>query len=89
VGLELAQARVLGREAPLRLGFRHSDLPFAAPSESASERAFSGGFGLDLNQTGDFVLAALDLAVERGRRSAGSLTENFWRGTLSLRLAGL
>jgi hypothetical protein len=31
----------------------------------------------------------LDLGVERGRRSAGPLTENFWRATLSLRLAGL
>lgn len=89
VGLELEQARLLGREAPLRLGFRHSGLPFSVGADRAAERIFSGGFGLTLNQTGDVVLAMLDLGVERGRRSAGPLTENFWRATLSLRLAGL
>lgn len=89
VGLELTQARLLGREAPLRLGFRHSDLPFTLGSETATERIFSGGFGLALNQTGEFVLASMDLSLERGRRSAGALKENFWRATLSLRLAGL
>jgi len=89
VGLELTQARLLGRQAPLRLGFRHSDLPFSMGSDAASERIFSGGLGLALNQTGEFLLASLDLAVERGRRTAGPLTENFWRGTLSLRLSGL
>lgn len=89
VGLELTQARLLGRQAPLRVGFRHSDLPFSIGADSASERIFSGGFGLALNQTGEFLLASLDLAVERGRRTAGPLTENFWRGTLSLRLSGL
>ena len=88
-GLELAQARLLGREAPLRLGFRRSDLPFSTGSEAASERIFSGGFGIVLNQTGEVVLANADVSVERGRRSEGSLSENFWRGTLSLRLAGL
>jgi len=89
VGLELAQARLLGREAPLRLGFRHSGLPFSVGSEDASERIFSGGFGLTLNQTGEVVLALLDLGVEKGRRSADALDENFWRATLSLRLSGI
>lgn len=89
VGLELSQARLLGREAPLRLGFRRSQLPFSMGSESASERIFSGGVGLVLNQSGEVVLANVDLAAERGRRSAGALAENFWRATLSLRLAGL
>jgi hypothetical protein len=89
VGLELTQGRLLGRTAPLRLGFRLSDLPFSMGSEEATERVFSGGLGLELNQTGELVLASLDLALERGRRSAGAFTENFWRGTLSLKLAGL
>jgi hypothetical protein len=89
VGLELTQARLLGRRAPLRLGFRRAGLPFSVGSEDATERIFSGGVGLELNQTGEFVLASMDLALERGRRSAGAFTENFWRGTLSLRLAGL
>jgi hypothetical protein len=88
-GLELTQARLLGRQAPLRIGFRNADLPFSIGTDKASERIFSGGFGLALNQTGEFLLASVDLAMERGRRSAGPLTENFWRGTLSLRLSGL
>jgi hypothetical protein len=89
VGLELSQARLLGREAPLRLGFRRSDLPFSVNSENATERIFSGGFGLALNQSGEFLLASLDLGLERGLRSEGAFSENFWRATLSLRLAGL
>jgi hypothetical protein len=89
VGIELTQARLLGREAPLRLGFRRSALPFSLGPDEASERIFSGGFGLALNQTGEFLLASMDLGLERGRRSAGALTENFWRATLSLRVAGL
>ncbi|MDH3423339.1 MAG: hypothetical protein OEN00_10140, partial [Gemmatimonadota bacterium] len=89
VGLELTQARLLGREAPLRLGFRRADLPFSLNSGKASERIFSAGLGLSLNQTGEFVLASADMSLERGRRSAGVFAENFWRATLSLRLAGL
>lgn len=89
VGLELDQARLLGRQAPLRIGFRHAGLPFSIGADAVSERIFTGGLGLALNQTGEFLLAALDLAVERGRRTAGSLTENFWRGTLAVRLSGL
>ena len=89
MGVELAQARLLGREAPLRLGYRRSGLPFALGSEDATERIYSGGFGLALNQSGEFVLASADLGVERGQRSAGALKESFWRATLSLRLAGL
>jgi hypothetical protein len=88
-GLELTQARLLGRSAPIRLGFRHTDLPFSPAGESASERIFAGGLGLVLNQANELILAGVDVGVERGRRTAGSLVENFWRGTVSLRLAGL
>jgi len=88
-GLELNQARLLGRPAPIRLGYRHSDLPFSIGTSEASERIYSGGLGLVLTQTGEVLLASLDLGFERGRRTAGSLTENFWRGTLSLKLSGL
>ena len=88
-GLELNQARLLGRPAPIRLGYRHSDLPFSIGTSEASERIYSGGLGLVLTQTGEVLLASVDLGLERGRRSAGSLTENFWRGTLSLKLSGL
>jgi hypothetical protein len=89
VGLELSQARVFGRAAPIRLGWRRSDLPFSSAGEDASERIFAGGFGLVLAQGGEVVLANVDLALERGRRVTGSLTENFWRATLSVKAAGL
>lgn len=88
-GIELSQARLLGRQAPLRLGFRRSDLPFSVSGEDASERVFSGGVGLVLAQAGDVMLANVDVAVERGRRKGGALTENFWRATLSVSVAGL
>jgi hypothetical protein len=89
VGLELTQARLLNRDAPLRLGYRYATLPFAIGGRDTHERVFSGGLGLVLNQAGEIVLANVDLAMERGRRRAGSLTEHFWRATLSLRVAGL
>lgn len=88
-GLELGRFRLIGRQAPLRLGWRHADLPFSPEAEEGSEQAFVGGLGLTLNQTGEFVLATVDVGVERGSRSAGSLTEDFWRATLSVQLSGL
>jgi hypothetical protein len=87
-GLELTQARLLGWDAPLRFGFRHSGLPFAFDDEGATERIFSGGFGLSLNTTNDVVLAGLDFALERGLRSGAGITENFWRATISFLASG-
>jgi len=88
MGIELSRARLLGKDAPLRFGFRQAGLPFAFEDESVSERIFSGGVGLVLNETAGFVLAGVDLSVERGRRSGANLTENFWRATLSLQTSG-
>lgn len=87
-GIELSRARVFGRQAPLRFGYRHKELPFSLEEERATERVFAGGLGLTLSETQGEVLAGVDLAVERGRRSAGPATENFWRGTVSLRVSG-
>lgn len=88
LGVELSRARLLGKDAPLRFGFRRVGLPFAFEDESVVERTFSGGFGLVLNETAGIVLAGLDLSLERGRRSGANLTENFWRATLSLLTSG-
>lgn len=88
VGVELSRARLWGKDAPLRFGFRRVDLPFSTTASGATEQVFSGGFGLALNTTNDVVLAGIDLAIERGRRSGGGLTENFWRATLSLLASG-
>lgn len=88
VGIELTQAQVFGKEAPLRFGYRETELPFAFDGDGATERIFSGGFGLALNTTNDVVLAGVDLSIERGRRTGFGITENFWRGTISLLASG-
>ncbi len=86
VGLELSQARLFGREAPLRLGFRRNGLPFSLRGDGA-EQVYSGGLALILSQTNGVVLATTDLAIERGRRTGGTITEEFWRGTVSVQLS--
>jgi hypothetical protein len=88
VGLELSRARLLGRAAPLRLGFRRAGLPFSLDEEPATERVFSAGLGLVLSESEGVVLAAADLALEKGLRSGGGFSEDFWRATVSLRLSG-
>lgn len=88
LGVEFSRANIGGRDAPLRLGFRRTGLPFAFDDEGATERVFSGGFGLSLNTTNDLVLAGVDFAVERGRRTGTGITEDFWRATLSVTASG-
>lgn len=88
-GVELTRARVLGRSAPLRLGYRRTDLPFALGTGTPTETVWSGGLGLNLSQVGELVRAGIDLALEKGSRSDSVLSENFWRGTLTVRVSGL
>lgn len=89
VGIELTRARLLGRQAPLRFGFRRTGLPFSFDDETATERIFSGGLGLTLNTTNNIVLAGADIGIERGRRSGAGISEGFWRATISLVVSGL
>jgi hypothetical protein len=88
VGVELSRVRLLGISTPLRFGYRKSNLPFSFGSAGATETAWSGGFGLVLNETNGITLAGTDFAVERGERSDSSLLERFWRATVSLRVSG-
>lgn len=88
-GVELSRASLMGRRAPLRFGYRSSDLPFElSGGGAAAESVFTGGLGLVLNEQGGLVLASVDLGVERGERKDLTLTEKFWRATLTLRVAG-
>jgi hypothetical protein len=89
IGTELSRARLWGKAMPLRFGYRQTGLPFSPNDTRATEKTFAAGFGLALSTSGDIVLAAADLAVERGRRSGDGLTENFWRVTISLLVSGL
>jgi hypothetical protein len=87
-GVELGDFRILGREAPLRLGYRRADLPFRLDGADASESALTGGLGLNLAQFEDVPLARMDFAVEKGSRSAGPINESFWRAVMTIRVAG-
>jgi hypothetical protein len=87
-GLELANVQLFNRSAPLRLGFRRTDLPFSLEGGDANEQVYTGGLGFALNETNEVVLASLDLGLERGRRLGGTYREDFWRATLSLKLLG-
>jgi hypothetical protein len=89
LGVELTRASFFGKSAPLRLGYRQTGLPFSFDAGGAKERVLSGGVGLELARLEDVVLASVDLAIERGRRSGGGITESFWRATISLLAAGI
>jgi hypothetical protein len=55
--------------------------------DDVMEEVLAGGLALVITQANDVVLATTDVGVERGRRTGGGLTEEFWRATVSLRLA--
>lgn len=88
VGMELSRARLFGRSAPLRFGYRHTDLPFAMLGDQPTESVWTGGLGLALAEVGELIRAGVDLAIEKGNRTDGVLDERFWRAALTLRLAG-
>lgn len=87
-GLEWGGPTMLGRTWPLRLGYRRANLPFGPADSDPVESVFTTGFALNLAQVEEFPLAGIDVAFERGSRSAGSLDESFWRGTVTLRVSG-
>ena len=87
-GVEFGGLGFLGRTFPLRAGYRRQELPFAYEGETPVETAWTGGLGLNLAQADGIVLAKTDLAIERATRLAGTLTERFWRLTVSFHASG-
>jgi hypothetical protein len=87
-GVEWTAGTLFGRRAPLRLGYRRADLPFRLEGEKALETSFSVGGGLLLSELEGIPVAGIDMAVERGGRSAGAFTEDFWRTTVTVRVSG-
>ncbi len=87
-GVEWVAGSVLGRDIPVRLGARRQDLPFHFDGEPAREGSVSGGFGLHLVDSGELPVARIEVSLERGSRDAGAFSEDYWRTTVSLRLAG-
>ncbi len=86
-GLEWAGPNWVGRDFPARVGYRRSVHPFRFEGEEAVESSWAFGSALNLNQVEGIPLARVDMAAERGSRDAGSLSEKYWRFTVSLRLS--
>jgi hypothetical protein len=88
-GIEYDRATLFGRGLPLRVGWHRATLPFQILDTDAVETAFSFGAGLMLLAREDGVpLALLDLGLETGSRKASAVVEDFWRSTMSIRVAG-
>jgi len=87
-GLEWGGARLGDRSMPIRFGYRRTDLPFRFGEENPVESVLAAGFGINLRQIETLSLARMDLALERGSRNAGPVSETFTRMTVTLRLAG-
>ncbi|MDT8342150.1 MAG: hypothetical protein RQ751_11620 [Longimicrobiales bacterium] len=88
-GVEFTGARILGKGAALRFGYRNGDLPFRrAGDPEVSESAFTGGLGLNLLEGQDVLLARSDFTLERGSRDAGVFEEDFWRLSVTIRVSG-
>jgi len=85
-GLEWAGPTLGIRNFPIRLGMRRSDLPFTFEGETPTENVLSGGIGLNLVPPQLGFVGIIDLALEKGTREAGSLSESFWRGTVTFRV---
>ncbi len=88
-GLEWSGLALGGKSFPLRFGYKRQQLPFKFEGDTPIESVLAGGLGFNLAQAEGIILARMDLALERGSRSGGSLTERFWRMSLSFRAAGL
>jgi len=86
IGMEWACPTVGPRNFPIRLGMKRSDLPFTFEGETPSENVFTGGIGLNLMPPQSGLIGAIDLAFERGTREAASLSESFWRASVTFRV---
>ena len=86
-GLEWGGSTLLGRPVPIRIGARQVDLPFGVDGDPATERTLSVGAGLNLVDFEAQPLARMELGIDRGFREGGSLSEDFWRVALTVRVA--
>ena len=73
---------------PLRLGYRRSEQPFRFLDNRVTESTISAGFSLVMAQALGLPLAALDVALERGKRNSGGFEERFYRLTMTMRVGG-
>lgn len=80
------------RTFPIRLGYEYRQLPFTFGPDAPTEWWASGGIGMRMGPSRVTPLVRLDLAVQRGERTAptttGELAESAWRFALSLAIFG-
>ncbi|MBT8396392.1 MAG: hypothetical protein KJN92_05470, partial [Gemmatimonadetes bacterium] len=85
-GVEWAGPQLGARNFPIRLGAKRSAMPFTFEGENPVESVLTGGIGLNLVPSQAGFIGAVDIAFERGSREAGSLSESFWRASLTFRV---
>ncbi len=85
-GLEWAGPSLGVRSFPLRIGARRSALPFTFQGENPTESALTGGIGFNLLPPQAGLVGAIDLGFEKGSREAASLSESFWRVSVTFRV---
>ena len=84
-GFEWSGMGLFGRSFPVRVGYRRAGLPFSIDASTPTESGFAAGFGWNLLETEDLVIAAFDFSYERGTRATDSISESFSRYTFSFR----
>jgi hypothetical protein len=72
-GAEVLNTSIFGIRTPLRLGYRHRQLPFLSLGQGIDESAASGGVGFSFAHD----RTTLDLGYEHGSRSTGAEKETF------------
>ncbi len=94
-GLELDDpASRATRTFPIRVGFQYRQLPFTFIDDAPSEWFAGAGIGMRMGTDAESPIGLVDLAVQRGWRSAagtepaGDFDESVWRVALSLSLFG-
>lgn len=94
-GLELDDpASRAQRTFPLRVGVQYRQLPFTFIDDAPSEWFAGAGVGMRMGTDAENPIGLVDLAVQRGWRSAagtepdGDFRESVWRVSLSLSLFG-
>ena len=84
-GMEWSGMGLFGRSLPVRVGYRRAELPFSIDASTPTESGFAAGFGWNLVETEDLIIAAFDFSYERGTRATNSISESFSRYTFSFR----
>lgn len=82
------------RTFPLRIGFQYRQLPFTFIEDQPTEWFAGAGIGMRMGSNPENPIALLDLAVQRGARTAaggptfGEFSESVWRVALTMSLFG-